>query len=245
MHSWKLEQLEAHLKALEQAKQPIPHSLSVLVADAKRKEEKRTAKRVANRKSACASRERKKALVEDMTRMNKLLKREAMILSLLPDLVIAVTTAGKITFCSGQVERVLRHKTSDLLGANISQIIVPSSREALTCLIHKLIAAQLAAMDNCNKEAEADDNESYSNSGGNTSDNHIVSEQSEQGFPLSVVSVKNRANVSNETDPESFNDTKESTSKSSRTLKSASSGQSGDNQGSTSPKNSGTEYAEN
>jgi PAS domain-containing protein len=94
---------EAHVQVLRDTNQVIPQPVAILLADARRKEEKRTAKRVANRKSACTSRARKKALVEEMTRTNARLKRQAMILALLPDLVIAITIDGQITFCSAQV----------------------------------------------------------------------------------------------------------------------------------------------
>ena len=97
---------EAHVRLLREANQPIPQPLNLLLADARRKEEKRTAKRVANRKSACTSRARKKALVEEMTRTNAKLKRQALILSLLPDLVVAITVDGEITFCSAQVSYI-------------------------------------------------------------------------------------------------------------------------------------------
>lgn len=94
---------ESHVQLLRDANQPIPQPVAMLLADARRKEEKRSAKRVANRKSACTSRARKKALVEEMTRTNARLKRQALILALLPDLVIAITVEGEITFCSAQV----------------------------------------------------------------------------------------------------------------------------------------------
>ena len=90
---------------LRETNQPIPQPVALMLADARRKEEKRTAKRVANRKSACTSRARKKALVEEMTKTNARLRRQALILSLLPDLVIAITTEGEITFCSAQVSK--------------------------------------------------------------------------------------------------------------------------------------------
>jgi PAS domain-containing protein len=98
---------EAHVQVLRDTNQVIPQPVAMLLADARRKEDKRTAKRVANRKSACTSRARKKALVEEMTRTNARLKRQAMILALLPDLVIAITIDGQITFCSAQVSKGL------------------------------------------------------------------------------------------------------------------------------------------
>jgi len=157
-----------------------------LLADARRKEEKRTAKRVANRKSACTSRARKKALVEEMTRTNAKLKRQALILSLLPDLVVAITVDGEITFCSAQVERVLRHSVNDLVGSNLMDILLPASKEALQHLIGVLLAAEANEMTSQSNRNKEDNGGSLSSSAESSNDVAIVSEQS---FPLSVVKV--------------------------------------------------------
>jgi hypothetical protein len=77
--------------------------------------------------------------VEEMTKTNARLKRQAMILALLPDLVITITPEGEITFCSEQVGRVLQFKSKDLIGSKLFDLVVPSSREALKCLIEELI----------------------------------------------------------------------------------------------------------
>jgi PAS fold len=119
-------------------KQPIPQSVALLLTEAQRREKKKNAKRVANRKSASTSRARKKALVEEMTKTNALLKRQAMILALLPDLVITTTVEGEITFCSEQAERVLHYKTDDLVGAKLFSLLVPSSRDAWKRLVETM-----------------------------------------------------------------------------------------------------------
>ena len=129
------------MSLLQQLGQQVPHSAALLLADAKRKEKKKTAKRVANRKSASTSRARKKALVEEMTKTNARLKRQALILALLPDLVIAITTDGEITFCSAQVERVLQHQIDDLIGAKLQSLIAPNSRDTLQKLIEELVGS--------------------------------------------------------------------------------------------------------
>jgi PAS domain S-box-containing protein len=134
--SWSLEQ---HVTLLQQANQSVPQSVALLFAEAQSREKKKNAKRVANRKSASTSRARKKALVEEMTKINARLKRQALILALLPDLVITTTPEGEITFCSAQVERILQYKPEDLLGAKLYDLVVPSSREALKCLTEELI----------------------------------------------------------------------------------------------------------
>jgi len=195
MQNWKLQQLEAHVQMLRKTNQAIPQPIAMLLADARRKEEKRKAKRVANRKSACTSRARKKALVEEMTRTNARLKRQALILALLPDLVIAITIEGEITFCSAQVERVLRHKISDMIGADLSDLLIPASRAALKSLIGELAAAERAAAGSSpavpvaaapshqasNVHASAQSSSVYSNGA------NVVSDQS---FSPSIVKVK-------------------------------------------------------
>lgn len=135
--------LEQHVKLLHQMNQPVPQSVALLLADARRKREKRMTKRLANRKSACTSRARKKTLVDEMTKTNARLRRQAMILALLPDLVITISLEGDITFCNAQVERVLRHKTDELIGAKLHQLLEPASRDALDSLIKELVKADM------------------------------------------------------------------------------------------------------
>jgi len=139
MQSWTLERLDQHIVLLQQMNQTVPHSVAILRAEAERKRKKKNDKRVANRKSASNSRARKKALVEEMTKTNARLKKQAMILALLPDLVMTTTTDGEITFCSAQAERILRYKTDDLVGAKLYNLLVPSSRHALKLLIEELV----------------------------------------------------------------------------------------------------------
>jgi len=75
-----------------------------------------------------------------MTELNTRLRRQALILSLLPDLVIVIDPMGKITFCSAQVEHVLsRSIERDLVGANITDILVPGSQKELQKLVRRLM----------------------------------------------------------------------------------------------------------
>jgi len=211
MRSWTLKQLENHIRLLRESSQPVPQPLALLLADARRKEDKRTAKRVANRKSACTSRARKKALVEEMTRTNAKLRRQALILSLLPDLVLAVTVEGEITFCSAQVERVLRHRTDDLVGSNLMDLLLPASKDAMSTLINVLVTAERNEREknisntsssenntsgggdtnphqnNINNNSKNDNgNGGNASSGGSSMGVAVISEQS---FPPSVVKV--------------------------------------------------------
>lgn len=208
MQTWKLNQLEGHIQLLRDTNQPIPQPVAMLLAEARRKEEKRTAKRVANRKSACTSRARKKALVEEMTRTNARLRRQALILALLPDLVVAITVDGRITFCSAQVERVLKHKIQDLVGANMADILVPHSREALARLVKELVAAErmastggtVALLENGNKAGEnnnvvGNDSGQSSSSGAGENSSSCAAVVSEQSFPPSVVQVTSQGGL--------------------------------------------------
>ncbi|GAX24252.1 hypothetical protein FisN_4Lh047 [Fistulifera solaris] len=138
IRDWTVEKLEKHVKLLTQLQQPVPPNISIMLSEMKRREEKKHAKRLANRKSASTSRARKKALVQEMTELNTRLKRQALILSLLPDLVIVVNLDGVVTFCNEQVERVLSHKGADLVGTKLVNILVPSSRRRLENLMKTL-----------------------------------------------------------------------------------------------------------
>ena len=204
------------MNLLNQLKQPVPESVAVLLADARRKEAKKTAKRLANRKSASSSRARKKALVQEMTELNARLKRQAQILALLPDLVITINVDGVITFCSAQVERVLHHKIEDIVGAQLADLLVPTSRDKLNRLVAQLVESEqlatlgVAAVDatgganqsgNDTEQAlgSASNNESAGAAVGaeNSSEIAVVSEPS---FPLSVVKVKAKEGSSDEID---------------------------------------------
>ena len=116
---------ESHVKALEKGGYPVPQAVKLILAEAHRKEERREAKRIANRKSANTSRARKKAQMDQLMNENQRLRKQELILSYLPDPVIVISNQGTITFCSQQVERVLRHKVEDLLGRSIQDIMAP------------------------------------------------------------------------------------------------------------------------
>jgi len=155
MQSWCVERLDQHITLLHQMNQQVPHSVSILRSEAERKIKKKNDKRVANRKSASNSRARKKALVEEMTKTNARLKKQAMILALLPDLVITTTTEGEITFCSAQADRILQYQPDDLLGKKLYDLLVPSSRNALKSLIKELVHPGKAKMARASIVAEA------------------------------------------------------------------------------------------
>lgn len=211
--------LEKHVALLQQLNRPVPQYVGLLLTEARRKQKKKHAKRIANRRSASTSRARKKKYVEEMKVTNARLKRQALILSLLPDLVMAINTDGEITFCSAQVERVLKHKIDDLIGANFSTLLVPASRDALVSLISEMVNgekeepspenAQPADVDLETKRRRIEKRESGADTdrakvvrngdGGNGSGSGRTSEHpsnpaivSEQSFPLTVVEVDSK-----------------------------------------------------
>lgn len=241
MHGWKLEQLgksndspgavaldheltpscntDKHVSLLQRMNKPVPQSVALLLADARRKEKKKTAKRAANRKSASTSRARKKALVEEMTRTNARLKRQALILELLPDLVIATNLDGVISFCSAQVENVLKHKHYELLGASLNKLLVPASRDIFTSIIKELKDAKTQNANHkqrqgrrSNKRRHDDKKDSSDrvgnenpngNGAGNGNNSGMGSQEgksakkvaaivSERSFPLSIVNVESK-----------------------------------------------------
>ena len=146
--------------------------------------------------------------------MNAKLRRQALILSLLPDMVIAINVDGVITFCSAQVERLLQHSSDDLIGAKLVEILLPPSRTVLRRLVEKLVTSKVETKAlrgdnvNGNEENVAANHEENNEGDGGTKGAHpdrtlqgnargendvgvvVVSDLS---FPLSVVNVKNRS----------------------------------------------------
>ncbi len=182
--------------------QPIPHSVAILRTEAERKIKKKNDKRVANRKSASNSRARKKALVEEMTKTNARLKKQAMILALLPDLVMTISTQGEITFCSAQAERILRYKTSDLVGAKLYNLLVPSSRHALKSLIEELVhpGKAKAARTSAAAQARRGGKRKVSNQNDNGGDNGESKNTEENGSGNGNESAKDSSRTGNSTD---------------------------------------------
>ena len=195
---------EQHINLLNQLSQPVPQTVAILLADAKRKEEKRKAKRVANRISASSSRARKKALVQEMTVMNQHLKRQALILALIPDMVVVLNESGYITFCSAQVENVLQHKPDSLERVLMENLLVPSSRGKLRHMMRLLLDGKLVdkkddsqvavvSSDNGGSD-EKSDKKSASSSPGKASSLDVTS------FPPSVVQVDKKSAPPDEND---------------------------------------------
>mmetsp|Transcript_21291 Transcript_21291/g.32866 ORF Transcript_21291/g.32866 Transcript_21291/m.32866 type:complete len:819 (-) Transcript_21291:149-2605(-) len=191
MQRWSLEQLESHAKELQDGGYQLPQAVAILLADARRKEEKRQAKRIANRKSACTSRARKKAKIDQLMNENAQLRRLELILSYLPDPIIVVSPTGVITFCNTQVERVFKHKVNDLVGANIEDVMIPKSRGVIKKLIRDMLVAEQELSETSDSNAAIAKKKSKSGEGsGSSGDRNIISENtSESAFPLLEVKL--------------------------------------------------------
>ncbi|CAN0377184.1 unnamed protein product [Pylaiella littoralis] len=109
--------------------------LSRIIEEHRRQDEKRRVKRAANRKSASTSRARKKAYVDDMTAKNERMKQHALVLSMLPDLVLAVCRTGEMTYVSPACQWLLLHSPEDITGANIFELVAPECHSVLRKII--------------------------------------------------------------------------------------------------------------
>ena len=106
--------------------QSLQH-MKLMLEENHRVEEKRKAKRAANRKSACTSRARKKQYVENMTMANQSLKHHAQIMDLLPDLIIGVDRDGIIHYVSKSVLSRLQYSEATMLGASFHSLCTPDT----------------------------------------------------------------------------------------------------------------------
>ena len=192
------------MELYQKLNQPVPHRLQLLLAEAKRKQARKEAKRVANRRSASTSRARKKAFVEEITALNNHLKRHALILSLLPDLVFVVDEDANITFSSGQVERVLRRSVEELVGTSLYSIVDAASKDKLRRLLQTLLKVSEKDDSSDRKGSPVQDNIADANDdAGNKRNGKRSAEDeamvvSDRSVPLSVVNVEAKSETVNE-----------------------------------------------
>lgn len=87
----------------------IPTAQMQQLVMAQQAEEKRkSAKRAANRRSASTCRQRKKFLVENMADANDRMRKRAQVLSLLPDMTLAMRRDGVVTYASENCRQFLQ-----------------------------------------------------------------------------------------------------------------------------------------
>ncbi len=121
---------------------PIPQEVTSLIVSARNKEEKEAARKNANQTYAKSSRSCEKDLLDDLKAAYVKLREEVLILSHLPDPVVTISVDGKIKFCNVQIEKALNYHLEDLVGLNIEDLLVPSSRGPMRRLIQELIASE-------------------------------------------------------------------------------------------------------
>lgn len=90
-------------------------------------EDKKQAKRAANRLSAHLSRKRKKMLISDLKDENLELRRKEQILQFLPDLIIVFDSSGLMPFVSSSVTRFLDYSPEELEGASFWDLLTVDS----------------------------------------------------------------------------------------------------------------------
>lgn len=98
---------------------------------------KKLMKRAANRKSASASRARKKTLLEEMTIQNERMKQHAQILAMIPDLIVTLKDSGSVSYVSDACESFLQYGTEEMRGMAMFELVTPECREVLKALINE------------------------------------------------------------------------------------------------------------
>lgn len=138
--------------------------LQRILEEQRRQDEKRRVKRAANRKSASTSRARKKAYVDDMTAKNERMKQHALILSMLPDLVLAVCRSGEMTYVSPACQWLLLHAPEEVTGANIFELVTQDCHSLLRKMISEHLSRPVQSL------REAADSNAWSDEAADRSD---------------------------------------------------------------------------
>lgn len=86
----------------------MPTAQMQLVAAQQAEEMRKSAKRAANRRSASTCRQRRKFFVENMADANERMRKRARVLSLLPDMILAMRRDGVITYASENCRQFLQ-----------------------------------------------------------------------------------------------------------------------------------------
>ncbi|CAN0183156.1 unnamed protein product, partial [Ascophyllum nodosum] len=101
-------------------------------------EMRKSAKRAANRRSASTCRVRKKFLVENMAGANNMMRERLRVLSLLPDMILAMRRDGVVTYASENCRQFLKFtREQEVQGANIFDIVESGSHERLRRLLEE------------------------------------------------------------------------------------------------------------
>lgn len=102
-------------------------------------------------------------LIEELSAANAKLRYQALILSYMPDAVMALGTDSKINFASEQLLRILQYTSDELVGSNIEDILAPESQGEFRRLAKDLLTAEMiAAGEGGDRESSNEDNTSSS-----------------------------------------------------------------------------------
>ncbi|CAM9918241.1 unnamed protein product [Ectocarpus sp. 4 AP-2014] len=122
-----------HVAAAAAAVAPLQQQLLAQQAEEMRK----SAKRAANRRSANTCRLRKKFFVENMADANERMRKRARVLSLLPDMILAMRRDGVITYASENCRQFLQFTRQEVEGTNIFDLVESGSHNRLRRLLEE------------------------------------------------------------------------------------------------------------
>ncbi|CAN0006361.1 unnamed protein product, partial [Scytosiphon promiscuus] len=115
----------------------MPTAQMQLVAAQQAEELRKSAKRAANRRSASTCRQRRKFFVENMADANERMRKRARVLSLLPDMILAMRRDGVITYASENCRQFLQFTREEVEGTNIFDLVESGSHNRLRRLLEE------------------------------------------------------------------------------------------------------------
>jgi len=110
-------------------------------------QDKKQAKRAANRRSAQLSRKRKKQFIEELKEENDDLRRKEQILRAIPDLIVVFDSSGKLGFVSESVGRFIDMAPEELEGTSFWDRLCEDSVRLLKAAFMDSLAARKAGSD--------------------------------------------------------------------------------------------------
>ncbi len=119
-------------------------------------EDKKYAKRAANRLSAHMSRKRKKMFVEDLKDENMELRRKEMILRSIPDLIVVFDSSGSMSFVSQSASRFLNYTSAELENTSFWDRLTEDSVRLIKSAFMDALAVKRQAEDDTTPLAEGE-----------------------------------------------------------------------------------------
>lgn len=101
-------QQQPHHQHAHYAEVGVPVQVQQLIEQQAHEELRKSVKRTANRRSASTCRARKKFLVENMAEANDRMRKRSRVLSLLPDMILAMRKNGVVTYASENCRHFLK-----------------------------------------------------------------------------------------------------------------------------------------